>query len=73
MRYEPNIFPGMEVTSEQCVSMTVRKRSFRVPTIEDVPDLLRSLKLEGFVGYVLIRLGPGTVPQSVESEERLKA
>ena len=52
--------------------ITVRKRSFRVPKLEDVADLLRSLKLEGFVGYVVIRLGPGTVPQSVESEERLK-
>ena len=72
MRYEPHVFPGIEVTQEQCVSMTVRKRSFRVPKLEDVADLLRSLKLEGFVGYVVIRLGPGTVPQSVESEERLK-
>ena len=47
-----------------------RHRTFHVRSMEDVPDVLRSLRTEGFTGTVTVHVGPGGVPSAVETTEK---
>ncbi len=50
----------------------VRKRTFNVRSIEEVADILATLKRERFVGCVRFNVGPGGTTNSVEAEERAR-